>query len=550
MNLIKLLRSGRPDDNIFVAYRGIIVLMMLSGLGNAVLIALINDAAALAVAGVTLSLQRVGLYVLAFLFFFISNRGALIEANTIVQERLEYLRGRVIYKITRAPLLRLEQIGHGELFAAVGQEINYLSQNIPMFVSAVQSTFLLVFVLGYIALISLPSFVLLALFTAAGLWFFVKLRASMNDELRQIYGNEAAMLDAMAHFTKGFQEIRLNAARNDALFAHMTTVSNEVEQAVLKISRRWVEMLQFSNTFLYAMVGIVIFILPVFFEGYADTIYRVAAAAIFCVAPVMSITAATHMLAKAEIGLGHVYALEQALDDAVGMPGRNFDATTFEGWSRIGLKDAMFTHRSRIGEPLFTFGPANVQINRGTIVFVTGGNGSGKSTAMMLLCGLYPPDHGAVLVDDEEVSDETRQDYRELFSAVFPDFHLFNRLHGLGEIDSARAARLIERMELTDKVRIEGQRFSTRDLSTGQRKRLAMIASLLEDRDVYLFDEWAADQDAHFRGVFYDELLPELKRAGKTVIAVTHDDRYWDRCDQRIVLELGVVETAIYPGRD
>ena len=83
--------------------------------------------------------------------------------------------------------------------------------------------------------------------------------------------------------------------------------------------------------------------------------------------------------------------------------------------------------------------------------------------------------------------------------------------------------------------------FSTTRLSRGQRKRLALVTAYLEDRPIYLFDEWAADQDPLFRRVFYQRLLPELKRRGKTVVAVTHDDRYFDAADQLIKLEEGKV---------
>jgi putative ATP-binding cassette transporter len=98
---------------------------------------------------------------------------------------------------------------------------------------------------------------------------------------------------------------------------------------------------------------------------------------------------------------------------------------------------------------------------------------------------------------------------------------------------------LLQYMGLEDKVKFSDGRFSTQDLSTGQRKRLAMVVALLEQREVYLFDEWAADQDAWFRDVFYKGLLPALKRTGKTVIAVTHDDRYWDCADRCIALDVG-----------
>jgi ABC-type siderophore export system fused ATPase/permease subunit len=174
-------------------------------------------------------------------------------------------------------------------------------------------------------------------------------------------------------------------------------------------------------------------------------------------------------------------------------------------------------------------------------VFLVGGNGSGKSTALKLISGLYRPDSGGIRVDGVEVTDLTLQAYREMFTCIFTDFHLFERLYGLEHVDADQVAMLLRHMGLEEKVTFADGRFSTQDLSTGQRKRLAMVVALLEQRDIYLFDEWAADQDSWYRDVFYKVLLPALKRTGKTVIAVTHDDRYWGTADRCITLDAGEI---------
>jgi putative ATP-binding cassette transporter len=278
-----------------------------------------------------------------------------------------------------------------------------------------------------------------------------------------------------------------------------------------------------------------------FVQGATDTIYKIAAAALFCIGPVTAITAVSHLYARAAVGLDHVYRLEDRLERAE-PPTWPSGASRFVGFQRIDFESIRFSYLDPQGQALFTSGPWDFTLHRGETVFLTGGNGSGKSTMMKVVCGLYTPSEGRVLVDGDPVTEASRQAYREMFSAIFPDFHLFDRLHGLGGVDAAAVTKQIERMELADKVSFGDGRFSTLDLSTGQRKRLAMVVSLLEDRDIYLFDEWAADQDAHFREVFYTEILAELKRRGKTVLAVTHDERYWSCCDRRLVLDLGAVQ--------
>src|SRR5436190_1841365 len=166
------------------------------------------------------------------------------------------------------------------------------------------------------------------------------------------------------------------------------------------------------------------------------------------------------------------------------------------------------------------------------LMFVSGGNGSGKSTFLKVLAGLYEPDSGDILLDGVRVNDSNRDAYRSLIAAIFVDYHLFQRLYGIADPAPAEINRLLTQFRLSDKTRLgPGGEFSTLDLSGGQRKRLALIVSLLEKRPILLLDEWTADQDPDFRRKFYDELLPELKRAGETVVVITHDDRYLAELD-------------------
>ena len=81
-------------------------------------------------------------------------------------------------------------------------------------------------------------------------------------------------------------------------------------------------------------------------------------------------------------------------------------------------------------------------------------------------------------------------------------------------------------------------------LSSGERKRLALVLSLLEDKPILLLDEWAAEQDPPFRRKFYHEILPWLKRQGKTVVAVTHDDDHYDVADRVLRMQFGKFVSA------
>jgi putative ATP-binding cassette transporter len=195
------------------------------------------------------------------------------------------------------------------------------------------------------------------------------------------------------------------------------------------------------------------------------------------------------------------------------------------------MRDVEFRYVDRFSDSVFKVGPLNFTLNSGDLVILTGGNGSGKSTFMKLLAGFYRPDSGEMLLDGVTINADNYDVYRSLFTAIFPDFHLFQRLYGVPDPDPTELEQLLRQLRLFDKTRLTDGEFRTVDLSSGQRRRLALIVSFLEKRPILLLDEWAADQDPEFRRKFYFEMLPTLHRAGVTVVAISHDDRYIEEMD-------------------
>ena len=209
----------------------------------------------------------------------------------------------------------------------------------------------------------------------------------------------------------------------------------------------------------------------------------------------------------------------------------------------LTLESLTFSHVQTGTNAALSVGPLDMTFRRGELTFLVGGNGSGKTTIAKLISGLYAPDAGQILVDGRPVRETGRAAYRENFSAVFSDYHLFESLLQInGPEYDARANALLGNLGLLHKVNVRGGSFSTIALSQGERKRLAMVVALLEDRPAYIFDEWAADQDPSFKGVFYREILPDLRDRGKLVIVISHDDRYFDAADQIVWIENGRVD--------
>jgi len=287
------------------------------------------------------------------------------------------------------------------------------------------------------------------------------------------------------------------------------------------------------------LLATIVFLGPRFTPAYIDVLVKLTTAVLFLMGPISVLTGSIPILSRANTSAENIFALESALKQPADRPARRGKARSFEGFREIAFESVSFTYPDRSGETPFTVGPIDVSLRAGEITFIEGGNGSGKSTFLKLLTGLYYPTTGLIRVDQTVVNEANRDAYRDLISAIFSDYHLFKRLYGLRNLDHQIIDRLLREMELENKTALLGDQFQTIELSSGQKKRLALLVSYLEDKPLLIFDEWAADQDPIFRKKFYEQLLQELKAKGKTVIAVSHDDRYFDAADTLLKMREG-----------
>jgi putative pyoverdin transport system ATP-binding/permease protein len=260
------------------------------------------------------------------------------------------------------------------------------------------------------------------------------------------------------------------------------------------------------------------------------SIAKTVTALVFVIGACFGLVQSIPLLATANAAADHVEQLEAKLQATIAATQIGAPDAPIR-FNRIEMRNVVFRYVEKSSEAVFQVGPVDFTLQSGELVFIAGGNGSGKSTFLRVLSSLYKPDAGEITFDGIRVNDDTREAYRQLITAVFVDYHLFQRLYGIPHSDPAEVERLLTLFRLQDKTRLKDREFDTLNLSTGQRKRLALIVSLLENRPILLLDEWAADQDPEFRRKFYFDLLPALNRAGKTVVVISHDDRYLEELD-------------------
>jgi putative ATP-binding cassette transporter len=281
------------------------------------------------------------------------------------------------------------------------------------------------------------------------------------------------------------------------------------------------------------------------------TVTKAVTALVFIVGACSGLVQSIPIISAANTAADRLVALENRLAQIATLP--DDAAEPEKKFSKIEMRDVEFHYPGRTADTVFRVGPFNFTLNAGDLVMLTGGNGSGKSTFMKILAGFYRPAEGELLLDGAPVGDGNSERYRSLITAIFPDFHLFQRLYGIPDPGAEELNHLLTQFKLQEKTRLTHGEFRTVDLSSGQRRRLALIVAQLEKRPLLLLDEWAADQDPEFRRKFYFEFLPAMHRAGVTIVAISHDDRYIDemdipmrrlRMDEGRFTELSSVETG------
>jgi putative ATP-binding cassette transporter len=501
----------------------------LAGISNAAILAAVNSAAQSSSDGKP-SLWAIALFVVSLFLFIKTQHYVLIATTAEIEAIIHKLRVRLMDEARRSELLALEAIGRAEIVAAITKETATLTQAANMLAFAAQGLVLMFFVAIYIAYLSLLAFVLSVVIVGIASALFLAKSRQLTVARREALEWENRLFDRLTDLLDGFKEVRLNSARSEDLFADIVEVSRTAANIKIRTETETLKRLVFSQSSMYVLLGAIVFVVPTFSSAASESLMKTTTALLFVIGACWGLVQTIPVLAAANAAADNVKELEARLRSTV--VAAEADAAALpKRFDKIEMRNIVFRYVDKSSEAAFQVGPVDFTLRSGDLVFITGGNGSGKSTFLKVLAGLYESNAGEITLDGVPVTDRTRENYRALISAIFSDYHLFQRLYGIRDPDPAEVDRLLAQFRLLDKTRLTDGEFRTLDLSGGQRKRLALIVSLLEKRPILLLDEWTADQDPEFRRKFYDELLPALSRAGATVVVVTHDDRYLNELD-------------------
>lgn len=526
-----------------VSKQRILMLAAVSGIANSLLLVIINEAASSMKDGV-FEAHLFAQYLLTFVLFIFAQRASQREAITAVEWALQRVRVRIANKVRLCELRTVEEIGDISHYSSLTQGANTIAQSAMYLVTGIESLLVLIFASLYLLWLSPPSFLVAVALISFAILLLVRHYHKTFQELTEASRKEGIFFERFTAVLQGFKQLKTNRRESDDLFWHITQLASETSDLKSRSNVRLLEDILLSNVTFYLLLLLVVFILPSLVSSNVSNLFQIIATVIFMMEPVSMISAALPNVSKTNVAINGLYRLEARLDQATPEQEETSSDLDKENFQTIRLQDAGFTYANTQGQPLFTVGPINISCQRGEMLFITGGNGSGKSTFLKILTGLYQPEQGSIQLDGKRLETKDYADYREMFSVVFDDFYLFDRLYGLIDISDDEIRQWLEKLEVDHKTHFENGRFTNTDLSTGQRKRLAFIAAIIQHRPILVFDELAADQEPAFRQRFYEEILPELKAQGKTIIAVTHDDRYFAIADRVLHMEAGKLEES------
>jgi putative pyoverdin transport system ATP-binding/permease protein len=461
----------------------------------------------------------------------------------LAQNSIYELRLRLSRQILAAPFQKLEELGASKLLVTLTDDVSSLSNSISILPFLCIDIAIISSCLIYLAYLSGVVFAVTIVLLIVAL---VSIQLMIIRANKLFYGARVEndrLLHLFQSITDGIKELKLHWHRRqefiDLDLKDSAAVSRDKNIKALRIFSMAAVV---GQLIFFMIMGVLIFVMPKLIQLTPAMLSGYILTLTYLMSPFANILGRLPLLLRAGVAIEKIESMGLILTENLEIS--NSPPATSPQVKSLEL--AKIEHIYQGGEQNFHLGSIDLKFSTDRLIFIVGGNGSGKSTLAKLLTGLYIPEIGEIKLNGETIDSDNREWYRQHFSVIFGDFFLFDKLLGTGKdyakLD-AEAQDYLQLLQIEHKVQIKDGVLSTTNLSQGQRKRLALLTAYLEDRPIFLFDEWAADQDPVFRDIFYHQLLPDLKQRGKLVFAISHDDRYFHLADRVIKLDYGKVES-------
>ena len=459
----------------------------------------------------------------------------LMKVNT---ELIYDLRMRITEKIFSTTNQNFEKLDRGRIYTVLNDDIAAMADATNIFVAVVTNVFTAAAAFLYLGAIAFWATAVTVVVILAISFLYFRVTRSTNKYFEMARDTQNIFMRLLGGMIDGFKELSLHQGRKLEYRTDIDQTATEYRQKIMIASNRFINASLIGESMLVLLLGSVVFAVPRVFPGVSfQAIMSFVIVILFLIGPVNALLNAFPGIMRTRVAWNRIQTFLKDIPSTMDISRR--PPRKLKEVRNLTLEGVQFSYKSSDNRQ-FSVGPIDLDIRRGEILFIIGANGSGKTTFAKLLAGLYEPGKGAIQINDEPVS---AHELGEYFSAVFSPPYLFEKLY---DIDTVHKTEIIDRylklLQLESKVQIEKGRYSTIELSGGQRKRLALLQCYLEDSPIYLFDEWAADQDPAYRQFFYRVMLPQMKKEGKIIIAITHDDHYFDVADRVMKMDDGKVE--------
>lgn len=489
-----------------------------------------------------------GLYFVALVgLVAVSRMASDVSLLRLGQGAVHDMRLHLSAKLIDTPYAQLQRLGKHRLLTMLTDDTQTISQAVELVPILLVNTGIITACLAYLGWLSLPLLGLTLLLIVLGSLSFNWPQRQALTSIAHARELKDQLFDQYRLLTDGSKELQLNHPRRQHFFTRLLLpVSQQYRRDFVRGMSIYAVVLNWGNAVFYMLIGVVLFAAPRFIDMSASLATGYILTILYMITPLSELMHALPILGRASIALNKIRALEgelRTVSDTAQRPSQPHVRS-------LVCRQVTHTYYREREDGHFTLGPIDLTLNAGEVVFITGGNGSGKTTLALLLTGLYRPESGDIELDEQVSSASSNHHYRQHFSAIFTDFCLFeDLLNGNDPQRVQQAQEYLIHLQLDHKVRIENGQLTTSTLSTGQRKRLALLNAWLEDRPCYLFDEWAADQDPVFKHFFYNRILSDLRERQKLVIVISHDDTYFGLADRLIRIENGML-SDITPSND